>query len=275
MNEKLQQAINAARNGQENEAQLLLTQVLKENPQETQAWFLLSTLVDSEQKKRAYLGKVLALDPGHPMAQKMLARLREKSEAAQERPVEEAPAPVQVEAVEPVSETLEAIQEKLEDEVVQAEKLDEIELAVDEGQAIEPDELAPDETETTAVAEAEWLGAELAAASQEMPAVELDEGEADEAVEEEAAFPDWLEEGIIETGPAPAAVEVTPATVEKSEAVATEPTVEEESAPKETDTKEADLARQRRFLNLIYYLLVTAAVIIFLIFLVQIWRLFF
>ena len=81
MNEKLQQAISAARNGQETEAQILLTQVLKEDPNETQAWFLLSTLVDSEQKKNAYLGKVLALEPDHQMAQKVLARLQGEADA--------------------------------------------------------------------------------------------------------------------------------------------------------------------------------------------------
>ena len=81
MNEKLQQAISAARNGQETEAQMLLTQVLKEDPNETQAWFLLSSLVDSESKKIAYLGKVLALEPDHQMAQKVLARLQGEADA--------------------------------------------------------------------------------------------------------------------------------------------------------------------------------------------------
>ena len=77
MNEKLQQAISVARSGQKTEAQLLLTEVLQDDPNETQAWFLLSTLVDSKQKKSAYLGKVLALEPDHEMAQTMLERLQE------------------------------------------------------------------------------------------------------------------------------------------------------------------------------------------------------
>ncbi len=84
MNEKLQQAIAAARDGQSTEAQLLLTQLLQEDPNDVQAWFLLSNLVDSEQKKTAYLGKVLALDPQHEMAAQALARLQT------ERVVEEA-----------------------------------------------------------------------------------------------------------------------------------------------------------------------------------------
>ncbi|MCP4425612.1 MAG: hypothetical protein GY803_14045 [Chloroflexi bacterium] len=83
MNEKLQQAMIAARNGQATEAQLLLTEVLKEDPGETQAWFLLSNLVESKQKKVAYLSKTLALDPQHDMAKQMLARLQEETTEAE------------------------------------------------------------------------------------------------------------------------------------------------------------------------------------------------
>jgi len=40
-----------------------------------QAWFLLSHVVESEQKQIAYLKKVVALDPGHEMAIQRLAQL--------------------------------------------------------------------------------------------------------------------------------------------------------------------------------------------------------
>jgi hypothetical protein len=75
MNEKLQQAITASRTGQKREAQHLLTQLLKENPQEAQGWFLLSHLVDSEQKQVAYLSKTVALNPAHEKARQRLERL--------------------------------------------------------------------------------------------------------------------------------------------------------------------------------------------------------
>lgn len=75
MNQKLQQAIVSTRAGNKRDAQLLLTDVLKENPGEVQAWFLLSNLVDSEPKQVAYLNKVLSLDPHHELAQYQLARL--------------------------------------------------------------------------------------------------------------------------------------------------------------------------------------------------------
>lgn len=75
MNQKLQQAIAATRAGQKREAQVLLTQVLQEEPEEVQAWYLLGLLVESPHKQRAYLGKVLALDPNHEKARRHLARL--------------------------------------------------------------------------------------------------------------------------------------------------------------------------------------------------------
>lgn len=90
MNEKLQQAIVATRTGQKREAQRLLTEVLKEDPENAQAWFLLSHLVDSKEKQVAYLGKALALDPQHQKAKQRLARLRAVHLTAT-REVEEAP----------------------------------------------------------------------------------------------------------------------------------------------------------------------------------------
>jgi len=76
MNQKLQQAIAATRAGQKREAQLLLTQVLQEEPDEVHAWYLLGLLVESPHKQRAYLGKALALDPDHEKARQHLARLQ-------------------------------------------------------------------------------------------------------------------------------------------------------------------------------------------------------
>ncbi len=75
MDERLAQAIAAARHGQKKEAQFLLTQLLKENPEEAQGWFLLSHLVDDSTKKQAFLQKVLALDPTHEKAQSALKNL--------------------------------------------------------------------------------------------------------------------------------------------------------------------------------------------------------
>jgi len=80
MNQKLQQAMVAAQSGNSREAQVLLTQLLSEDPEEVQAWFLLSQLVDSEQKQLAYLNKVLELDPSHEKAAELLSRLEMREE---------------------------------------------------------------------------------------------------------------------------------------------------------------------------------------------------
>lgn len=76
MDERLQEAIGAARAGETRTAQHLLTEVLKEDPNQVHAWFLLSYLVESRQKQQAYLSRVLALDPQHELARQRLALLR-------------------------------------------------------------------------------------------------------------------------------------------------------------------------------------------------------
>ncbi|MFQ5401183.1 MAG: tetratricopeptide repeat protein [Anaerolineae bacterium] len=76
MSEKLQQAIEAVRDGRKREAQRLLTEAIKENQDDIQAWYMLSHLVASKQKQMAYLGKVLTLDPDHVRARQRLAALQ-------------------------------------------------------------------------------------------------------------------------------------------------------------------------------------------------------
>lgn len=75
MNGKLQQAIEAARSGESQKAQVLLAQILKDDTKNVHAWFLLSHLVESKEKKVAFLKKVLDLDPTHQKAQERLAEL--------------------------------------------------------------------------------------------------------------------------------------------------------------------------------------------------------
>lgn len=75
MTTKLQHAINETRNGNKVKAQKLLADLLKEETDNVQAWYLLSLLVDSEEKKEAYLSRVLTLDPEHEKAQELLLTL--------------------------------------------------------------------------------------------------------------------------------------------------------------------------------------------------------
>ncbi len=71
----LQEAISAARAGDSERAQLLTADVIQRDPDDAQAWYLLSQLVESDARRAAYLRKTLALDPGHVRAQAELDEL--------------------------------------------------------------------------------------------------------------------------------------------------------------------------------------------------------
>jgi len=71
----LQEAISAARAGDTERAQLLAADVIQRDPDDAQAWYLLSQLVESDARRAAYLRKTLALDPGHARAQAELDEL--------------------------------------------------------------------------------------------------------------------------------------------------------------------------------------------------------
>lgn len=77
MSEKLQQAIDATRAGQKRDAQFLLTEALAENPNDEHAWFLLGNLVDSPEKRKAYLGKALAINPQYEKAKQQYAQVQQ------------------------------------------------------------------------------------------------------------------------------------------------------------------------------------------------------
>jgi hypothetical protein len=75
MDSKLQQAIVATRAGEHETAQLLLTEALKEHPQDAGAWFLLAHLVESPERQARYLEFTLTLEPDHAVAAEHLKRL--------------------------------------------------------------------------------------------------------------------------------------------------------------------------------------------------------
>ena len=68
MTATLQEAIAAARDGDTERAQLLAAEVVQDNPDDANAWYLLSQLVDSDARRAAYLSKTLTLDPSHARA---------------------------------------------------------------------------------------------------------------------------------------------------------------------------------------------------------------
>lgn len=68
MSSTLHEAIAAVRAGEMARAQLLAADIVRENPEDPNGWYLLSQLVDSDARRAAYLGKTLALDPQHARA---------------------------------------------------------------------------------------------------------------------------------------------------------------------------------------------------------------
>ncbi|MEZ4517729.1 MAG: hypothetical protein R3C44_13185 [Chloroflexota bacterium] len=68
MTSTLQDAISAVRVGNYEEAQRQLAEVIRDNPDEVQAWYLLSQIVDSDARRAVYLSKTLALNPFHERA---------------------------------------------------------------------------------------------------------------------------------------------------------------------------------------------------------------
>ncbi len=75
MHPKLQQAIVATRSGRKKDAQHLLIDTLRDNHDNADAWYLLSQLVESENRQVSYLKKTIEIDPGHPKAKQRLMQL--------------------------------------------------------------------------------------------------------------------------------------------------------------------------------------------------------
>ena len=73
MNPDFQQAIEMTRSGDKVGAQKKIAELLKADPDNAHAWYLLSLLVDSDQKRAVYLSKVVALNPNHEKAVEQLA----------------------------------------------------------------------------------------------------------------------------------------------------------------------------------------------------------
>lgn len=126
-NERLQQAIAAARAGKTSEAKVMAEQIVEEEPDNPHALFLLGMLVDSQDEQREYMKKVLELDPDHKAANKRMAQLGpvEEPEPQVEEPAEE--------LVEAVPQDFEAESQEFETEPqdFEAERLEE-EPALDE-----------------------------------------------------------------------------------------------------------------------------------------------
>lgn len=166
MNQKLQQAIVAARAGRKREAQLLLAQLLQDNPQEVHAWYLLSLLVESPEKQRAYLGKVLALDPDHEKARQQLSGLQKVT------PIE--------------NEDAETAVDVMESEVAETEV-----APLSQPASVEADFMAQERGDTLP----DWLADDLAYLNLDQAELKAMSEAVTTDTPEEVDVPDWLQEG--------------------------------------------------------------------------------
>jgi hypothetical protein len=73
--QRLQQALSMARAGQRDEARKIVSQLVKEDPKNAQAWYLLSQLVEQDHQVVYCLEKVIQLQPANKQAQDRLAKL--------------------------------------------------------------------------------------------------------------------------------------------------------------------------------------------------------
>lgn len=62
--------------GNKNQAIYLITEMLRKDPKDIEAWYTLASIVDEPQKKIFCLEKVLSLDPQHPQAKQDLEKIR-------------------------------------------------------------------------------------------------------------------------------------------------------------------------------------------------------
>lgn len=75
MTSTLHDAIAAVRAGELERAQLIAAEIVQKYPDDSNAWYLMSQLVDSDARRAAYLNKTLSLNPAHPRAAAELAAL--------------------------------------------------------------------------------------------------------------------------------------------------------------------------------------------------------
>ena len=146
MSEKLQEAITATRAGQKREAQFLLTEILQEDPNDEYAWFLLGNLVDSPEKRMAYLGKALTINPHNEKARQQLNHIQRQTMIAPESEAE--PVVVMVKedeataVVEDIAELPDWLAEQPDDDLADGATTDDeipetMEATFDEEEAVE------------------------------------------------------------------------------------------------------------------------------------------
>jgi len=91
--ESLVKAIELLKAGKTSEAAALLANVLKNEPELVQGWYLLGLALDDEEKKIRAFKKVLKLDPNHEKAKQQLEKLEDFSTQVEQPSFETEPPP--------------------------------------------------------------------------------------------------------------------------------------------------------------------------------------
>ncbi len=221
MNQHLKQAIAAARAGKNPQAKVLLARVIKDEPDNANAWFLLSTLADTDEQKIQHLQKVLELQPNHPTAADQLAEL-----------VPPSPEPVEESSPDLMSDTMEYFPEFDEEEAPDIFPLPEVDEPAAEAIDV-PDD--PDE----AMAWLEQLAADQGASLDELPTITGDEEPAAtiESLEEDLSWLEAEETGLEEAE----SLETMPTLIDEKETEAGEEVGEADEEPAKTMTVSEDL----------------------------------
>jgi tetratricopeptide (TPR) repeat protein len=95
MTEKLQEAVSLYNKGDKPQALKLLAEIVKQEPNNSDAWYGLALCLDDPDKKVYCLKRVLSLDPSHKKAQQSLEKLQSGEKSSSHQKVTESqPLPV-------------------------------------------------------------------------------------------------------------------------------------------------------------------------------------
>lgn len=83
--ELLRMGINAAKSGQEQAAQMMLRQVLRQDSRNVQALLWLAKIAESQDMRAQWLERVLKIDPNNAVARKALDAMNNSDEAKRNR----------------------------------------------------------------------------------------------------------------------------------------------------------------------------------------------
>jgi len=71
----IKQAIEAIKQGNKSNARTLLENVIKNEPNNEEAWFMLAHVAQTQEQARSYLGRVININPGNERAKQQLEKL--------------------------------------------------------------------------------------------------------------------------------------------------------------------------------------------------------